>query len=61
MSDMMNNTTTNFNTIQILIKDIPKYYLQGLYTETTLDLFIGCGYISNEYISELIKIKHSKM
>ena len=58
---MTHNTISNFNTIQMLIKDIPKYYLQGLYTETTLDLFIVCGYISNEYISELIKIKHSKM
>ena len=56
---MVNNTTANLTTIQILIKDISKYYLQGLYTETTLDLFVGCGYISNEYVSELIKIKHS--
>ena len=56
---MTHNTISNFNAIQMLIKDIPKYYLQGLYTETTLDLFIGCEYISNEYVSELIKIKHS--
>ena len=57
---MMNNTTTNFNTIQILIKDIPKYYLQGLYTETTLDIFMQCEYISKERVNELIKIEHSK-
>ena len=56
---MVNNTTANLTTIQILIKDIPKYYLQGLYTETTLDLFVGCGYIPNEYVGELIKIKHN--
>ena len=56
---MTHTTISNFNTIRMFIKDIPKYYLQGLYTETTLDLFIGCGYISNEYVSELIKIKHS--
>ena len=56
---MTHDRTTNFNTVQILIKDIPKYYLQGLYTETTLDLFVGCGYIPNEYVGELIKIKHS--